>query len=75
MPQVCSVKVLMFLLDRYITHQTLYAVLDPEKVKMGKRGVSERFVRYGKVVVLIVVVPFEQYGWGRALTSAGNIFF
>ena len=52
----------MFLLDRYITHQTLYAVLDPEKVKMGEGG-GERFVRYAKAVVLIVVVPFEQYGW------------
>ena len=59
MLQVCPVKVLMFLLDRYITHQTLYAVLDPEKVKMGEGGVGEHFVRYGKAVVLIVVVPFE----------------
>ena len=62
----------MFLLNRYITHN---AVLDPEKVKMGEGGVGERFVRYTKGVVLIVVVPFEQYGWEGALTSAGNIFF
>ena len=53
-------KVLMFLLDRYITHQTLYAVLDPEKVKMGEGGVDERFVRHTKVVIIIVVVLFEQ---------------
>ena len=65
----------MFLLDRYIIHQTLYAVLDPKKVKMGEGGVAERFVSYTNAVVLIIVVPFEQHGWGGALTSAGNMCF
>jgi len=72
MPQVYPVEVLMFLLNRYITHN---AVLDPEKVKMGEGGVAERFVSYTNAVVLIIVVPFEQHGWGGALTSAGNMCF
>ena len=59
MPQVCPVKVLMFLLDRYITHQELYTVLDQNQNSTGGRRacVSEDI---WEQFALIVLVPLEQ---------------
>ena len=48
MPQVCSVKVLVFLVDRRITHQELYASAASKEVER----VGERFVRHPKAVYL-----------------------
>ena len=47
------------LLDRYITHQELYA---SAWSKEGQNGGGRQFT-------LIVLVPLEQLGWGGALTS------
>ena len=45
MPQFCPVKVLMFLLDRYITHQELYTVLGPENIKIAWVGAARAFLK------------------------------